>query len=819
MQSQPLEKKLSIRKTKSHEALDINNLPLVLQPLNKKIDLLLIDLDKTFIDKNLILSKVFEGLHQDISEIEIYNLAAETSAYMNLIHPNYSLLAGRIIVSFLHNQTKSSFTETIIDLYNVKSNTGQLSPVISDDVYNIIIKNSEAINKEINYERDYTFDYFAFKTLEKSYLLKISGKIVERPQHLFMRTAIGIHKEDLISAFETYHLMSNKWFIHATPTLFQAGTTNPQLSSCFILTMKEDSIEGIYETLKQCAIISKDGGGIGLSIHDIGARNNYINSAQGTSKGIIPMLKVFNETMRYIDQGGKRKGAFAIYIEPWHSDIIDYLDLKKSYGKEEYRARDLFYALWIPDLFMQRVENDDQWTLLNPSECPGLSDVWGHEFNKLYIKYEQEGKGKKVIKARDLWSEIVESQIETGTPFMLYKDSVNFKSNQKNLGTIKSSNLCTEIMEYTSKDEIAVCNLASISLSKFVDPIERKFDLEKLYDITCVVTRNLNRIIDTTKYPLAEAKKSNLRHRPLGIGVQGLADAFLLMKFAFESPEAAKLNEQIFETIYFAALTTSKNLAKVEGPYESFIGSPGSKGLLQFDLWNVEPSNRYDWKNLKQEIIKYGTRNSLLVALMPTASTSQILGNNEGFEPYTSNIYIRRVLAGEFICVNPHLVKDLIELNLWTPQIRNKLLALNGSIQNISMIPYTIKELYKTVWEIKQRTIIDLAAGRGPYIDQSQSMTLHISEPNYSKICSMHFYAWKKGLKTGMYYFRCRPAVDAIKFTVDYENLMKDTENADNYQKNKEIIENIFTNSSTQRKKQEKMINEDNMEMCFSCGS
>jgi ribonucleoside-diphosphate reductase alpha chain len=582
-----------------------------------------------------------------------------------------------------------------------------------------------------------------------------------------MRVAVGIHHHDIESVVETYNLLSEKWFTHATPTLFNAGTPKPQLSSCFLLTIQEDSIEGIYDTLKQCAKISQSAGGIGLSIHNVRATGSYIKGTNGTSNGLIPMLKVFNDTARYVDQGGgKRKGAFAVYLEPWHADVFEFLDLKKNHGKEEMRARDLFYALWIPDLFMKRVEADTEWSLFCPHEAPGLAEAYGDEFEKLYEKYEREGKARRTIKAQDLWFEILESQTETGTPYMLYKDAANKKSNQKNLGTIRSSNLCTEIMEYTSKDEVAVCNLASIALPKFI--VDGKFDHQKLFDVTYVVTKNLNKIIDVNYYPVEEARRSNLRHRPIGIGIQGLADAFIKLRMPFESDEAAGLNEDIFETLYFAAMTASKDLAIKEGPYETFKGSPVSKGIFQFDMWGVSPkSGRWDWDSLKKEVKKNGVRNSLLLAPMPTASTSQILGNNECFEPYTSNIYTRRVLSGEFVVVNKHLLKDLIKLGLWNDSMKNKLISANGSVQKIAEIPQRIKDLYKTVWEISQKKIIDLAASRGAFICQSQSLNIHIQDPNFGKLTSMHFYAWKKGLKTGMYYLRTKAAADAIKFTVE----------------------------------------------------
>ena len=711
--------------------------------------------------------KVIEGLFDGVTTSELDNLAAEVAATNTITHPDYALLASRIAVSNLHKNTKKSFSETIKDLYEyIDPKTGQKAPLISDEVYKIIDKNADVLDSTIIYDRDFRYDFFGFKTLERSYLLKLKGQVAERPQQMIMRVAVGIHKEDLDSAIETYNYMSEGWFTHATPTLFNSGTPKPQMSSCFLLATKEDSIPGIYDTLKQCAQISQSAGGIGLSIHDIRATGSYIKGTNGTSNGIVPMLRVFNDTARYVDQGGgKRKGSFAIYMEPWHADVFDFLDLRKNHGKEEQRARDLFYALWTPDLFMKRVEENGDWTLMCPHECPGLSDTYGKKFEKLYKKYESEGKGRKTIKAQELWFKILESQIETGTPYMLYKDAANEKSNQKNLGTIKSSNLCTEIIEYTSPDEVAVCNLASIALPKFV--IDGKFDFEKLFKVTYRVTRNLDKVIDANYYPVPEARNSNMRHRPIGIGVQGLADAFILMRQAFESEEARQLNKDIFETIYYAALTASKDLAIEKGTYESYKGSPVSQGILQFDMWNVKPSDRWEWDLLREEIQKNGVRNSLLLAPMPTASTAQILGNNECFEPYTSNIYTRRVLSGEFIIVNKHLLRDLVKLGIWDDRLKNKLMASNGSIQNIDEIPDNIKNLYKTAWEISQKVLLDMAADRGAFIDQSQSLNIFMENANFGKLTSMHFYGWEKGLKTGMYYLRTKAATDAIKFTVD----------------------------------------------------
>lgn len=717
--------------------------------------------------------KVIEGLYDGVTTSNLDNLAAETSATMAAIHPDYALLASRIAISNLHKNTNKSFSETMDALYNyVDPITKQQAGLISDMTMDIIRRNADQLDSAIIYDRDFTFDYFGFKTLERSYLLRMNGQVVERPQHMLMRASVGIHGEDIASAIETYHLMSEKWFIHATPTLFNAGTPKPQLSSCFLLSMVGDSIDGIFETLSRCAKISQSAGGIGLSIHNVRATGSYIKGTGGTSNGIIPMLKVFNDTARYVDQGGgKRKGAFAVYLEPWHADIMEFLELKKNHGKEEQRARDLFYALWICDLFMERVKNNENWSLFCPNEAPGLSDTYGGEFEALYHKYEQEGKARKVVRAQEIWSAITESQIETGTPYMLYKDAANKKSNQKNLGTIKSSNLCTEIMEYTSPDEVAVCNLASLALPKFVE--NGVFNHEQLFNITRVVTRNLNKVIDVNYYPIPEARNSNMRHRPIGIGVQGLADAFIMMGFAFDSPEARKLNKEIFETIYFAAVTESNAIAKRDGAYETFEGSPASKGELQYDMWGVEPSDRWNWAELKANIKKHGMRNSLLLAPMPTASTSQILGNNECIEPYTSNIYTRRTLSGEYIVVNKHLLNDLIRLNLWDEEMKEALIVSNGSVQHIEGLPQDLKDRYKTVWEISQKAIIDMSADRGAFICQSQSLNLFVENATMAKLSSMHFYAWQKGLKTGMYYLRSKAAVEPIKFSLSEKHQRK----------------------------------------------
>jgi ribonucleoside-diphosphate reductase alpha chain len=722
------------------------------------------------VDPVRVSMRVIEGLYDGVTTSELDNLAAEVSATMTTSHPDYATLAARISVSNLHKNTKKSFSETMADLYNyVNPRTGKKAPLLSDEVYKVIKKNAEKLDSTIIYNRDFNYDYFGFKTLERSYLLRLNGVVVERPQHMLMRVSVGIHYDDLDSAIETYNLMSKKFFTHATPTLFNSGTPKPQLSSCFLLTMKEDSIDGIYDTLKQTAKISQSAGGIGLSIHNVRSTGSYISGTNGTSNGIVPMLRVFNDTARYVDQGGgKRKGSFAIYIEPWHSDIFDFLDLKKNHGKEEMRARDLFYAMWIPDLFMKRVESNEDWTLMCPNECPGLYDCHSEEFEKLYLNYEKEGKGRKTIKARELWEKILESQIETGTPYMLYKDACNRKSNQKNLGTIRSSNLCTEILEYTSKDEIAVCNLASIALPMFVK--NNSFDHKELFNVTKRVTKNLNKVIDRNYYPVKEAENSNFRHRPIGLGVQGLADAFIKLRMPFTSDEAKALNQDIFETIYYAALTASMEEAQRDGTYKSYKGSPISKGEFQHNMWGVKDedlSGRWDWAKLRKDIKKNGVRNSLLVAPMPTASTSQILGNNECFEPYTSNIYTRRVLSGEFIVVNKHLLEDLVKLGLWNEELKQELMKANGSIQHIDFIPQDIKDLYKTVWELSMKDIIDMARHRGYFIDQSQSLNLFMEGATMAKLTSMHFYAWKSGLKTGMYYLRTKSAVDAIKFTLD----------------------------------------------------
>ncbi len=722
------------------------------------------------VDPVKVAMRVIEGLYDGVTTSELDNLAAEIAATLTTTHPDYAKLAARISVSNLHKNTKKSFSEVMDDLYNyINPRTAKKAPLLSEEVYKVINDNRDLLDSTIIYNRDFGYDYFGFKTLERSYLLKLDGEIAERPQHMLMRVSLGIHLNDLDSAIETYELMSKKFFTHATPTLFNSGTPKPQMSSCFLLTMKDDSIDGIYDTLKQTAKISQSAGGIGLSIHTIRSTGSYIAGTNGTSNGIVPMLQVFNDTARYVDQGGgKRKGSFAIYVEPWHSDIFDFLDLKKNHGKEEMRARDLFYAMWIPDLFMKRVEQDGQWTLMCPNECPGLCDVHSEAFDKLYLDYEKKGKGRKSIKARELWEKILEAQIETGNPYMLYKDAANAKSNQQNLGTIRSSNLCTEILEYTSPDEIAVCNLASIALPMFVK--DGKFDHKELHRITKRVTKNLNRVIDRNYYPVIEAQNSNFRHRPIGLGVQGLADTFIKLRLPFTCDEAKKLNQDIFETIYHAAVTASMEEAQNDGPYETYEGSPISEGKFQHNLWGVDEktlSGLWDWDKLRKDVLKNGVRNSLLVAPMPTASTSQILGNNECFEPYTSNIYTRRVLSGEFIIVNKHLLEDLVALGLWNEGLKQEIMRANGSIQNIDGIPEDIKELYRTVWELSMKDIIDMSKHRGYFIDQSQSLNLFVEGATMAKLTSMHFYAWKSGLKTGMYYLRTKSAVDAIKFTLD----------------------------------------------------
>jgi ribonucleoside-diphosphate reductase alpha chain len=736
----------------------------------EKLTVLSEGLNSKWVDPGHVTKLTIEGLYDGVTTRELDQLAAETAASLASQHPEYSRLAARICVDDLHRATKETFTDVITDLREyIDPESGKHAPLISEEVFDVIMEHADVLNNHIDYSRDNNYDYFGFKTLERSYLLRLNGEIAERPQHMLMRVSVGIHHNNIPRALETYDLMSQGYFTHATPTLFNSGTPMPQMSSCFLLTMQDDSLDGIYDTLKQCALISKSAGGIGLSIHHVRSRGSYIKGTNGTSNGIVPMLRVFNDTARYVDQGGgKRKGSIAVYLEPWHPDILQFLDLKKNHGKEELRARDLFYAMWTPDLFMERVEQNADWSFFCPNECPGLQDVYGDEFKAMFEDFERRGLARETVPARTIWDKIVESQIETGTPYMLYKDAANNKSNQKNLGTIRSSNLCTEIMEYTAKDEVAVCNLASIALPKFVNMSSGEFDHQKLYDVTYHATGNLNRVIDVNYYPVEEARNSNMRHRPIGLGVQGLADTFAMLEMPFDGPQARSLNKEIFETIYYAACTASKDAAIAEGPYSTFKGSPASKGILQFDLWGMnDHSGRWDWSSLKEEIVEHGMRNSLLVAPMPTASTSQILGNNECFEAFTSNLYVRRTLSGEFVVLNRHLVRDLIKEDLWSIEMKNEILRHKGSIQAIANIPEHIRNLYKTTWEISQRHVLDMAADRGAYIDQSQSLNIHMVDANPAKVTSMHFYGWKQGLKTGMYYLRTKAAADAIQFTLE----------------------------------------------------
>mmetsp|Transcript_57690 Transcript_57690/g.108108 ORF Transcript_57690/g.108108 Transcript_57690/m.108108 type:complete len:824 (+) Transcript_57690:65-2536(+) len=759
-----------VKRDGSHQEVKFDN-------ITKRIQALCDGLDVSFIDPVRVTMKVLEGFHPGMQTSSIDELAAETCAYMSQKHPDFSILAARIAVSNLHKNTSDSFAETCRALHEYRDKQGRPASLLSEEVATFVQANAARLDEAVVYKRDYDYDYFGFKTLEKSYLLRVHGRIVERPQHLLMRVACGIHCGNVDGAIETYDLMSRRLYTHATPTLFNSGTPQPQMSSCFLLTMKDDSIEGIYDTLRQCALISKSAGGIGVAISNTRAKGSYIRGTNGYSNGLVPMLRNFNETARYVDQGGgKRKGSFAMYLEPWHADILDFLELRKNHGKEEQRARDLFYGLWVPDLFMRRVKDDKDWTFFCPNEAydmeTGLSlmDVWGVEFDRLYERLEREGKGRKTVKAQTVWWRILESQMETGTPYMLYKDAANSKSNQQNLGTIHSSNLCTEIIEYTSKDEVAVCNLASIALSAFAKE-GKDYDFQGLYNVTKVATRNLNLVIDRNHYPIPEARRSNMRHRPIGLGVQGLADAFMILRLPFESEGARTLNEDIFETMYFAACEASCELAEKEGAYETFEGSPASQGKLQFDLWGRTPkSGRWDWAGLKERIRRHGLRNSLLLAPMPTASTAQILGNNESFEPYTQNLYVRRTLSGEFVTVNRHLLRDLIQRGLYTEELRMQLIAHNGSVQKLAL-PQDMKDLYKTVWEIRQKWVLDLAADRGAYIDQSQSLNIHMTDCTMQKLTSMHFHGWELGLKTGMYYLRTKAAADAIKFTVDVDKV------------------------------------------------
>jgi len=727
------------------------------------------------INYTALVMKVIDQIYDTISTVKIDELSAEQCASMSSVHPDYNILAGRIIISNHHKNTSNSFSSVMIQLHDYLDKHQKPSPLISEELYQIVLANRDELDRLCDYSRDFLIDYFGFKTLERAYLMKINKQIVERPQHMWLRVALGIHGNNLEKVKNTYELMSQKYFTHATPTLFNAGTPRPQLSSCFLISMESDSVDGIYNTLKDCASISKWAGGIGLHIHNVRASGSHIRGTNGNSNGIVPMLRVFNNTAKYIDQGGgRRNGSFAIYLEPWHADIEMFLQMRKNHGDEELKARDLFYALWVPDLFMERVKTNGKWTLMCPDECPGLSDVYGEEFVALYTKYENENAGRNTVNARDLWFQILDAQMETGTPYLLYKDAVNRKSNQKNVGVIKSSNLCTEICEYSDENETAVCNLASIALPTFVDMTvdPPTLDYVKLHEVTKTVTENLNRIIDVNYYPTEKTRKSNMRHRPIGIGIQGLADVFMMLDLPFASEEAKIINRHIFETMYHAALERSCELAQEQGKYETFDGSPTSEGVLQFDLWDVEPTNeRYDWTAMKQKVREIGLRNSLLLAPMPTASTSQILGFNECIEPITSNIYSRRTIAGEFILTNKYLMHDLLKIDLWNEKIKNSIVANNGSIQHIDVIPEHIREKYKTVWEIPMRVLIDMAADRGAYICQSQSLNLWQEDPNYNSLTSMHFYAWSKGLKTGIYYLRRKAKHQAQQFTIEPEKV------------------------------------------------
>jgi len=771
-----------------------------------------------------VLARIYDG----VKTSEIDELTAQLSASLSTSHPDYGILASRITVSNHHQNTDASFKNVMITLSNQSdSKTGEKISYINDEIIAIVNEKGDEIDNHINHDRDYLFDYFGFKTLEKSYLLRDSNrKVLERPQHLWMRTALALWSQDLKKAFETYDYMSQKYFTHATPTLFNAGTQRQQMSSCFLLSMNDDSVKGIYKTLGDCAAISKYAGGIGLHLHNVRARGSIIKGTNGVSNGIVPMLRVFNNTARYIDQGGgKRNGSFAMYLEPWHADVEDFLRMKNNTGAEEDRARDLFYALWIPDLFMKRVEEDGMWSLFCPNEAPGLSDVVGKEFESLYKKYEDEKKYRKQVKAQKLWFEVLDSQIETGTPYLLYKDPSNLKSNQQNLGVIKSSNLCTEILEYSSPEETAVCNLASIGLPSFVkeemvthaDSIsykEKVFDFEKLRRVVKVVVRNLNRVIDINYYPTPETEVSNMRHRPIGVGVQGLADVFALLKISWESKEASDLNKKIFENIYYAAVETSMDLSKRDGPYQTFQGSPSSKGVLQFDMWGIKPSDELDWDKLKKQVIKHGLRNSLLVAPMPTASTSQILGFNECFEPFTTNIYSRRTLAGEFVVINKYLLKELLDMGLWNDVMKQKIIANNGSIQQLDELPVQMRTRYKTSWELSQKILIDMAADRGAYICQSQSLNLFVADPNYAKLTSMHFYGWKKGLKTGCYYLRTKAPVAAQKFTVEPTLINEDEKKK---RDRKELLDKLAAEYEDEVKKTKELI--DSGDGCLFCSS
>lgn len=807
--------------------------------ISNRIKKMTYGLNSDFVDWMGISQKVIAGIYDGITTVELDNLAAETAASLIPSHPDYSILASRIAVSRLHKSTKKKFSETIEDLYHyIDPETGKPAGLINDDTYQAVQKFKEKFDSAIIHDRDFNFEYFGFKTLEKSYLLKMHGLTAESPQHMYMRVAVGIWGDDVKNALKTYELLSTHMMTHATPTLFNAGTKKPQLSSCFLLTMQDDSIAGIYKTLSDVALISQNAGGIGLAIHNIRSTNSYIRGTNGKSNGIVPMLKVFNETARYVDQGGgKRKGSFAIYLEPWHADVEDFLDLRKNTGKEERRARDLFLALWIPDLFMERVENDQDWSLFSPSEVPGLHEIYGKEFEEKFIAAENAGKARKVVKARELWAKILESQIETGTPYILFKDSANRKSNQQNLGTIKSSNLCCEIIEYTDKDEQAVCNLASIPVNKFLKSTDARtnriargkceVDHQLLYEVSYQTAINLNRVIDVNFYPTPETWKSNMKHRPIGIGIQGLADLFAVMGIPFTSSEARKVNSEVFETIYFAAMTASKDLAKKHGAYETFEGSPLSQGKFQFNLWQVndeELSGRWDWAKLRKDVMKHGARNSLLLAPMPTASTAQIMGNNEAFEPFTSNIYTRRTLSGEFIIINKHLVKDLISLGLWNEDMKNMIIINKGSVQNIPNIPDDIKEIYKTVWEIKQKDLIEMSAERGKFICQSQSLNLFIENVNAAKLTAAHFHSWRQGLKTGMYYLRTKAAVDALSGlgidTSKYKSIPEEPQKTTEVKKETPgFVINEELQALANQTMNDLSCSLDNPDDCLSCGS
>jgi ribonucleoside-diphosphate reductase alpha chain len=762
-----------------------------------------------------VLARIYDG----VKTSEIDELTGQLAASLSTTHPDYGILASRIAISNHQRNTDSSFTNVMLTLHNqVNTKTQEPISYVNDEIAELVKTHGKEIDTKLDYDRDYLFDYFGFKTLEKSYLLRDSKqKILERPQHLWMRVSLAIWPHDLKKAFETYDYMSQKYFTHATPTLFNAGTQKQQLSSCFLVSMAEDSIAGIYKTLGDCAMISKHAGGIGLHLHNVRARGSLIKGTNGTSNGIVPMLRVFNNTARYVDQGGgKRNGSFAMYLEPWHADVEDFLRMKQNTGAEEERARDLFYALWIPDLFMKRIDENGTWSLFCPNEAPGLADVVGAEFEALYTKYESEKRYRKQVSARKLWFEILDAQIESGTPYLLYKDAANLKSNQQNVGVIKSSNLCTEIIEYSDANETAVCNLASIGLPTFIK--KGAFDFTLLRKVVHTVTTNLNRVIDINYYPTPETHRSNMRHRPIGLGVQGLADVFAILKLSWECEEAAELNKKIFEHMYFAALESSMELAKKEGPYETFAGSPSSKGVLQFDMWNVKPSTDLDWDKLKKQIVKHGLRNSLLVAPMPTASTSQILGFNECFEPFTTNIYSRRTLAGEFVVINKYLLKELLDLGIWNEDLKQQIVAHNGSIQNISEISDSIKPRYKTSWELSQKILIDMAAARGAYICQSQSLNLFMADPDYAKLTSMHFYAWRKGLKTGCYYLRTKAPVAAQKFTID-PRMIVDTSSTklDDKKKRerKELLDRLANEYEEEQKKAKEAA--DSGEGCLSC--